>query len=128
MNADERRSDMKLNHLNLTVTDAAETAGFLSKYFGMRSAEWAPPASAARAFLIDDNGIVLSMFRSRRGVEVEYPETFHIGFIQESEEKVNEINRRLKEDGFDVPPPDRQHGSWTFYFRAPGGFTIEVLA
>ena len=44
------------------------------------------------------------------------------------EERVNEINRRLKEDGFDVPPPERFHGSWTFYFRAPGGgFTIEVL-
>jgi lactoylglutathione lyase len=41
---------------------------------------------------------------------------------------VNEINRRLKGDGYDVPEPSRQHGSWTFYFRAPGGFTIEVLA
>ena len=34
----------------------------------------------------------------------------------------------LKADGFDVPPPSRQHGSWTFYFDAPGGFTIEVMA
>ena len=33
----------------------------------------------------------------------------------------------LRADGFDVPPPRRFHGSWTFYFRAPGGFTIEVL-
>jgi hypothetical protein len=41
---------------------------------------------------------------------------------------VNEINKRLKDDGYDVPAPSRQHGSWTFYFRAPGGFTIEVLA
>jgi hypothetical protein len=37
------------------------------------------------------------------------------------------LNRSLKADGFDVPPPSRQHGSWTFYFDAPGGFTIEVL-
>jgi lactoylglutathione lyase len=51
-----------------------------------------------------------------------------IGFIQESEEQVNEINRCLKADGFDVPTPSRQHGSWTFYFDAPGGFTIEVMA
>jgi hypothetical protein len=34
----------------------------------------------------------------------------------------------LKDVGYDVPPPSRQHGSWTFYFLAPGGFTIEVLA
>ncbi len=51
-----------------------------------------------------------------------------IGFIQDSEEQVNEINRQLKADGFHVPPPSRQHGSWTFYFDAPGGFTIEVMA
>ena len=56
-----------------------------------------------------------------------YPATFQIGFIQESEQQVDEINGRLKEDGFDVPPPSRQHGSWTFYFLAPGEFTIEVL-
>jgi lactoylglutathione lyase len=60
--------------------------------------------------------------------EVRYPATFHIGFAQQSEEQVNEINRRLKGDGLDVPPPSKQHGAWTFYFQAPGGFTIEVLS
>jgi catechol-2,3-dioxygenase len=79
------------------------------------------------AMLRDDNGMVLTLIRAGRSQEVEYPGTFHIGFIQPSEEAVNEINRRLKEDGFDVPPPARLHGSWTFYFRAPGGFAIEVL-
>jgi lactoylglutathione lyase len=63
-----------------------------------------------------------------RESEVKYPATFHIGFIQDSEEQVNEINRCLKADGFAVPPPSRQHGSWTFYFDAPVGFTIEVMA
>jgi lactoylglutathione lyase len=33
----------------------------------------------------------------------------------------------LKEDGYEVPPPAPSHGSWTFYFTALGGFTIEVL-
>lgn len=81
------------------------------------------------ALLSDDNGMVLTLTSVKVGgeTEVRYPATFHIGFGQESEERVNEINRRLKEDGYDVPPPSRQHGSWTFYFRAPGGFTIEVL-
>lgn len=40
---------------------------------------------------------------------------------------LGEINRRLKDDGFDVDPPQRSHG-WTFYVKAPGGFTVEVLA
>jgi lactoylglutathione lyase len=68
------------------------------------------------AFLSDDNGMVLSLMNVKIGreSEVKYPATFHIGFIQESEEQVDEINRCLKADGFDVPPPSRQHGSWTF--------------
>ena len=56
------------------------------------------------------------------------PPGFHIGFVQESEERVNEVNRRLREDGYGVPQPERLHGYWTFYFKTPGGFTIEVLA
>ena len=82
------------------------------------------------AFLSDDNGIVLTLtsMKLAQETEVKYPGSFHVGFIQESEQRVNEINQRLKEDGFDVPPPSKQQGSWTFYFAAPGGFTIEVLS
>jgi catechol-2,3-dioxygenase len=117
---------MNLNHINLTVTDVPETHKFLEKYFGMRNMG----GNNSIAFLTDDNGMILTLTSVKVGreTEVRYPATFHIGFGQESEERVNEINKRLKDDGFDVPPPSRQHGSWTFYFRAPGGFTIEVLA
>jgi catechol-2,3-dioxygenase len=117
---------MNLNHLNLTVTDVPETAKFLEKYFGMKNVG----GNNKMGFLSDDLGMVLTLTSMKVAgeKEVKYPATFHIGFGQESEEQVNEINKRLKTDGFDVPPPSRQHGSWTFYFRAPGGFTIEVLA
>jgi lactoylglutathione lyase len=114
---------MKVNHLNLTVADPVETQQFLSKYFGLKPRG---KGNHVIAILSDDNGMVLSLMG--RESEVKYPATFHVGFIQESEEQVNEINRRLKADGFEVPPPSRQHGSWTFYFDAPGGFTIEVMA
>jgi lactoylglutathione lyase len=117
---------MKLNHLNLTVTDVPEAQRFLEKHFGMRNMG----GNNNIAFLSDDNDMVLTLtsMKVARETEVKYPATFHIGFGQESPERVNEINRRLRDDGFDVPPPSRQHGSWTFYFLAPGGFTIEVLA
>jgi hypothetical protein len=59
--------------------------------------------------------------------QVKYPGTFHIGFIQESKERVNDLNRRLKEDGFDVQPPQQFH-AWTFYVQAPGGFMVEVAS
>jgi catechol 2,3-dioxygenase-like lactoylglutathione lyase family enzyme len=116
---------MKLNHLNLSVTDVPATVAFLETYFGLRSRG----GNNNMAFMSDDNGMVLSLMNMKAGGESQafYPATFHIGFIQESEERVDEINRRLTEDGFDVPPPSHQHGSWTFYFQSPGGFTIEVL-
>ena len=116
---------MKLNHLNLTVTSVPETHAFLQKYFGLKNTG----GGTNMAFLSDDNGMVLSLTSMKVGgeTEVKYPVTFHVGFIQPTEERVNEINQRLKDDGFDVPAPSRQHGSWTFYFAAPGGFTIEVL-
>lgn len=77
----------------------------------------------AFAALFDDNGLVLTLMK---GKQVSYPNTFHIGFIQESKDRVNEINQRMKDDGFDVEPPQQSHG-WTFYVQAPGGFTVEVL-
>ncbi len=58
---------------------------------------------------------------------VRYPSSFHIGFIQPSPARVDEINKQLRDDGFNVDAPAHLHGSWTFYFQAPGGFTVEVL-
>src|SRR5688572_10991362 len=113
---------MKLNHLNLTVTDPLETQAFLEKYFGMKPMV---KGNKNMAFVSDENEIVLTLTNVKIGgeSEVKYPVTFHIGFIQPSEAHVNEINERLKADGYNVPPPSKQHGSWTFYFEAPGGFT-----
>lgn len=117
---------MKLNHLNLSVGDVRETANFLQTYFGLR-----PMSQGAGndrfVLLFDDNNLVLTLMKGSENAEVKYPPGFHIGFIQENEEKVNEINQRLKDAGFEVKPPRRFHGSWTFYFNAPGGFLIEVL-
>lgn len=112
---------MKLNHLNLTVTDVPAAADFLEKYFGLRKQ---PGGKKSFMLLFDDNGLVLSLMKAG---EVKYPGTFHIGFSQESEERVNEIYQRLKDDGFDVNPPQRSH-AWTFYVQAPGGFMVEIAA
>ena len=116
---------MKLNHLNLTVTSVVEAKAFLEKYFGLRSQ---PEGRSNQNFAIltDDNGLALTLMKAGHAMEVKYPGNFHIGFIQESESKVNEIYQRLKDDGFDVKPPE-QHHAWTFYMNAPGGFAVEVL-
>lgn len=112
---------MKLNHLNLMVTDVAAAVTFLEKYFGLRK----QGGDEKFTVLFDDDGLVLSLMKA--GQAIKYPGSFHIGFVQESEKRVDEINQQLKDDGFDVEPPQRFH-AWTFYVQAPGGFTIEVLA
>ncbi|MBZ0309391.1 MAG: VOC family protein [Anaerolineae bacterium] len=112
---------MQLNHINLTVTDVVGAAQFLEKYFGMRN----QGGDSKVAVLFDDNGLMLTLMKTGQGVR--YPRTFHIGFIQESEAHVNAIHQRLKEDGFEVAPPQQSH-AWTFYVDAPGGFTVEVLS
>ena len=115
---------MKLNHLNLAVGNVTATQMFMQKYFGFRAIS---EGNDKIAILLGEDDFVLTLMQSRGESEVEYPSSFHLGFIQESEAKVNEINQKLKEDGFDVKPPRRIHNSWTFYFHAPGGFMIEVL-
>ena len=142
---------MTLNHLNLTVVSPDETSAFLAKYFDLEPRG----GNAGIQMLSDDKGMVLTLIKARaedrdqgpvvrdqwseshsdqgsgasgQGPErVRYPSSFHIGFIQPTRESVNEINARLAADGYQVPPPSIQHGSWTFYFTAPGGFTIEVM-
>src|SRR5262245_27915032 len=48
---------MRLNHLNLTVTDVPATHTFLQKYFGLRDLG----GNNNIAVLSDDNGLVLSL-------------------------------------------------------------------
>ena len=117
---------MKLNHLNLTVSNVPDAHHFLEKYFGLKGYNGMEPREGI-SFMSDDSGMLLALFRSAKGTEAKYPAGFHIGFIQGSEEEVNHINQRLRDDGYQVPKPARLHGSWTFYFQAPGGFQVEVL-
>ena len=114
---------MKLNHLNLTVSDVPAAEAFLVKYFGLK----VQGGNAGMAFLSDDDGFTLSLMKAGRTTPAEYPGTFHIGFFVESEETVDRVYQQLKEDGFEVPEPERHH-AYGFYVKAPGGFSVELGA
>lgn len=118
---------MKLNHLNLTVTDPVEAQAFFVKHLGLTAKG---RGNKNMAVLTDENGMSLLLMSPQMGDEttITYPATFHIGFMQDTEEQVNQINRSLKEAGYHLPEPSKQHGSWTFYFDTPWGITIEVGA
>jgi lactoylglutathione lyase len=114
---------MKLNHLNLTVTDVRAASDFLERYFGLEQRG----GNAGMAFMSDDDGLVLTLMKAGAKTTVGYPETFHIGFFVADEATVDDIHRRLREDGFEVAEPERHH-AYGFYVEAPGGFTVELGA
>lgn len=118
---------MKLNHINLTTTDLPGDIGMFERYFGLR-----PLALRGNklAVLQDGDGMVLVLndFARKRG-DFAYPDdfnVFHVGFIRETREEVNAVHARLVEDGWDAPAPREYHGAWTFYFKAKGGYFVEV--
>lgn len=116
---------MKLNHLNLTVSDVPAAQDFLVTYFGLRPQPWGD--GQQMAFLKDDDGMIISLMKAPQAGEVSYPGMFHIGFMQESREQVDAINAQMGQGGLNVKPAREFHGSYTFYVKAPGGFTVEVL-
>ena len=118
---------MKLNHINLTSLDVPADRAMFETYFGLQCSVM---RGKALAVMHDEQGMifVLNDFAKKRGTFA-YPEdsdVHHIGFIQDSKSDVDAMNARLKADGWDVPPPRDYHGAWTFYFKARGGYFIEV--
>jgi catechol 2,3-dioxygenase-like lactoylglutathione lyase family enzyme len=115
---------MRLNHVNLTVPDVSRSREFFETYFGLHCV--VQRGRDALAVLVDESGFILTLNNFDKVEQVEYPGAFHIGFMQDSRERVDEIYQRIKADGFDAEPPKEFHGAWTFYFHAPGGVCVEV--
>lgn len=116
---------MRLNHLDLTVPNVAECRAFFEKYFGLRCV--VARENDRLVVMTDDAGFALTLNNLYSFKQLEYPQGFHIGFMLNSRESVDEIFQRLKSDGFEVESPREFHGAWTFFFRAPGGFRIEIM-
>jgi len=118
------RKIMKLNHVNLPVADVSATRDFFEKQFGFHCI--AEPTNA-NVVLTDNAGLVLTISNFDHADKVAYPKWFHIGFMQDSDEKVDDVYDQLKTAGMQPGKPRDMHGAWTFYFTAPGGFTVEVF-
>ena len=113
---------MHLNHLNLGVSELPATVSMFETYFGLHRIANAP-SNQKMAFMKDDSGMLLSLFKVE---DANYPKIFHIGFIQPSVADVMAMHEKLKARGFDPEEPREEHGRFTFYFKAPGGFMVEV--
>ena len=115
---------MNLNHLGLGVTEVPQTIAMFEKYFGLRRVDHSP-VNEKMGFVNDDSGALITIFRVP---DADYPKIFHIGFMQDTVEQVDAIHEQLESDGFAPEAMREEHGRKTFYFKAPGGFTIEVNA
>jgi catechol 2,3-dioxygenase-like lactoylglutathione lyase family enzyme len=105
---------VKLNHVNLPVADVPATRDFFEKHFGFhRIAE----PTDANVVLTDNAGLVLTISNFDHVDEVTYPKWFHVGFMQDSDEKVDDIYDRLKTAGLRPGQPENMHGARTFYFN-----------
>ncbi|MGL4609839.1 MAG: VOC family protein [Trueperaceae bacterium] len=114
---------MKLDHINLTVSDVIKASTFLKKHLGYKDVF--DDNNAGMAALSDGSGMHVLLMKGSRAT---YPKYFHIGFDMETEANVSAVYDRLKADGIETNPPEHTAwGSWTFNFKCPGSdFTIEV--
>ena len=118
---------MKLNHINLYSHDTEADRAMFEQYFGLRTLV---VRGTKMAIMQDNDGLVLIVNHFENKLDgFDYPRQFdilHIGFIQKSREDVDALYRRLSEDGWEVQVPRDAHGAWSFYFRAKGGYFIEI--
>ena len=117
---------LKLNHINLPVTDVAASAGFFEQYFNFRTIE--VKGNNMMAILEGDDGFILVLMAdtfNRNGNSV-YPDAFHIGFLVDTPAQVSQVYERLKEGGLATEAPGSLRGGFGFYFTAPGNILTEV--
>lgn len=114
---------MKLNHINLVVGNTITATQFFVKYFGFTCTEVKGDNVIAILKGADDFTLVLM---KAKDMQPTYPQAFHIGFMQGSEQVVADIYTQLKNDGIEVGEEPRNiRDSYGFYFMFEG-LTIEV--
>ena len=112
---------MKLNHLDLQVTDVQATVLFFEGTFGLTLET--SRTSPAFAILGDGHGFVLVLQRREK---VTYPEDFHLGFLVDDEATVRAVHGRAKENGLEISDVIVNGRGTMVYCRAPEGFLVEV--
>ncbi len=112
---------MRLNHLDLAVPDVAATADFFVRGCGFtpRFTRGANEMAVLQA----EDGFVLVLTVT---VDPHYPDGFHIGFLQPSDDAVHAAHASLRDAGFDAPLPAVAYGCLQFWVRAPGGIVVEI--
>ena len=117
---------MTINHLNLPVSNVAEATTFFESHFDFKCLETKGDNMIAVLRNPADFTLVLMSSKMNRNENTAYPDAFHIGFILDSTEKVNETFSKLKAGGIQLErEPQKIRDSFGFYFYF-GELFIEV--
>ena len=106
---------MKLNHINLVVSNVKDAIHLFETYFHFNCIEL--KGDNIVAVLKNEEDFTLVLMKNKEGDPV-YPDAFHIGFIQPDIEAVTEIYNSLKNGGVAVgQEPRKIRDSFGFYFN-----------
>jgi catechol-2,3-dioxygenase len=117
---------MTINHLNLTVTDVTKSVELFKKYFEFSCDHI--KGDNVIAVLKNSDGFVLVLMASQMNQKgnLTYPDAFHIGFMLETSEAVDNIHKKLTGNKIEIThPPRKIRDSYGFYFYFDNLF-IEV--
>ena len=105
---------MKLNHINLVVSNVAEAIVFFETYFNFKSTDVKGDNVVAILKGADDFTLVIMTNKEGKAI---YPNAFHIGFMLDNTNAVTETYEKLKSGGIAVgQEPRKIRDSFGFYF------------
>ena len=114
---------MKLNHLDLQVSDVPRAATFFEEGFGFHTVS--NRRSSAIAILSDGDGFVLVLQRKKREAD-RYPEGFHVGFLVSDADAVRRFHVTAQQSGLDVSAIIENGRGTLVYCSGPDGILVEV--
>lgn len=115
---------MRLNHIDLPVSDMAAVRLFFESHFEMRCIF---RREDGLAVLLDEDGVALTLSPLPHGESLKYPTGFHIGFNLDNEDELLEVHERIVSAGVPIIRPlGDLAGALTFHCQAPGPILVEV--
>ena len=106
---------MKLNHINLVVSNVADAIRLFETYFSFKCTDIKGDNIVAILKGADDFTLVIM---TDKNGQTTYPNAFHIGFMLDSEDAVTKTYDNLKIGGITVgQEPRKIRDSFGFYFN-----------
>ncbi|WP_027483047.1 VOC family protein [Deinococcus pimensis] len=118
---------MRLNHLDLQVSNVTAARAFFETHFGLTCVY---QRGEDIAFFGDDSGFEFSVSNlAGRSERPEYPPEFHVGFILAAAEDVLALHDGLAGAGVPIRSGPREAGPNLFFVcEGPDGVPVEVRA